>query len=120
MDRAAERRAIEAGIREAFDGVALGSGVSLLHAQAIDHAYEGGYSHAWVRRMAEIETTDDWMAIPDAQLRWEDATLVERAIRDYWGDILLLSWEPDQARSRTTGSRRTAPRTRTQARRRSS
>ena len=85
-----EREAVEAAIRVAFAGVTLGNGVSLKHTEAIDHYYEGSYSLAWVHRMAQLETTEDWALIPESELRCEYLAFLDPEGLRYYLPALLL------------------------------
>jgi hypothetical protein len=62
-----ERDDIEAGIRAAFEGVRLGSGVSLRQAKAIDN-YSRGLTRAQFDALKQAEVTDDWTRVPEDEV----------------------------------------------------
>jgi hypothetical protein len=83
------RATVEASIRQAFEGVRLGDGVSLFEAKAIDGYYER-ISQAEVHRMRSHEVTDDWSALTPSDLDTEDiAHLDPEGLRYYLPALML-------------------------------
>ena len=64
---AVQRDEVEVRIRSAFAGVTLGSGISALQSEATEDYLER-VTLAEYRALPRSETTDDWTAIPDAEL----------------------------------------------------
>ena len=64
------RDEVEAAIRSAFAGVTLGSGTSALQSEQTEamEPWVKPLTEAEYRVLPQSETTDDWAAIPDAEL----------------------------------------------------
>ena len=82
-----EREDIEAGIRTAFAGVTLGSGVSLREAQAIDNRIIGLDPDI---PADTPEVTDDWTRVADSELARDCLGHLDFAGRRYYLPALLL------------------------------
>jgi hypothetical protein len=83
------RHKIEAAIREAFAGVHLGGGVSLVEAEAIDGYYER-MSLAEAHRLRQFEITDNWTALATSELDSENlAHLDPEGLRYYLPAFML-------------------------------
>jgi hypothetical protein len=83
------RENIEAAIRDAFAGVRLGGGVSLVEAEAIDGYYER-MSQAEAHRLRQFEVTDDWTALTTPELDSENiAHLDPEGLRYYLPALIL-------------------------------
>ena len=84
-----ERERIEAAIRDAFKEVRLGSGVSLIEAEAIDGSYERigqGEAH----RLRYLEITDDWTLLAPSDLQSENlAHLDAKGVRYFLPALML-------------------------------
>jgi hypothetical protein len=87
MGAETEREAIEAAIREAFAGVALGSGVSLRQAAAIDRGTGAG-------PVAPDEIVDDWSRVPESELRHAEVAHLDGLGLRYYLPALML-WTLD-------------------------
>jgi hypothetical protein len=85
----AKRQIVEAAILEAFAGVRLGGGVSLVEAEAIDGYYER-MSLAEAHRLRQFEITDDWSALTPSDLDSENlAHLDAEGLRYYLPAFML-------------------------------
>ncbi len=83
------RKVVEATIRQAFAGVRLGDGVSLVEAEAIDGYYER-ISLAEAHRLRQFEITDDWTALTPSDLDSENlAHLDPEGLRYYLPAFML-------------------------------
>jgi hypothetical protein len=105
-----EREDVEAGIRSAFAGVQLGSGVSLRQAQVID-GYILGLSEAELEALPRSDLTEDWTAIPDSELLGDCvAHLDAEGLRYYLPALMiwLLDHYDDEDRLFTEGADMTA------------
>jgi hypothetical protein len=84
-----KRHTIEAAIREAFAGVRLGDGVSLVEAEAIDGYYDQ-MSMAEAHRHRQFETTDDWTGLTASELDSQNlAHLDPEGLRYYLPAFML-------------------------------
>jgi hypothetical protein len=82
------RDAIERAIRAAFAGIALGAGVSLRQAEALDR--RGALTKAAYAALRRDEIVDDWSRLPDAALEDAGVAFLDAAGFRYYIPALML------------------------------
>ena len=83
------RSELESAIKTAFEGVRLGDGISLRHAEAIDDWYEG-ISESELQDRMSSEVIDDWTKVPEHELDSENlAHLDAEGLRYYLPAFML-------------------------------
>lgn len=89
------RLELEATIRDAFDGVHLGRGISLRQAEVIDD-YGRGVTDAEFEALPAREVTHDWAAVPPEELESENiAHLDAEGLRYYLPAFMLRLLDSD-------------------------
>jgi len=79
-----------AGIRAAFAGVRLGSGISLRQAQAADTWRDDAHTEVEWRALPRSEVTDDWAAVPEAELERDCTAYLDAEGLRYYLPALML------------------------------